>query len=207
MRQPICALFVGLVVVSSIGRAAETTPALGLNKKVAVTKDTRLDWTFVVSNQSLTKPLDQWKMGDYDSTKQHYDLFVPPGIEKDKSYPLIVFISAGGEPVGFDQCAALCKDSKVFFASPYNAGNGPSLPRIRIVLDVLDDVRRQVQDRPGPYLYRRPLRRRPGRAGNSFCLARGFRRRLAGGRCRGTAQQAVAASARGRPHERGVDHG
>jgi hypothetical protein len=77
-----------LAVVSSV-RAAALPP--GYHAKVAVSAPTRLDWTFALSNRSLANPPADW-LGDYDSTKQQYELFVPRR-EPKKHLPVILFIS------------------------------------------------------------------------------------------------------------------
>ncbi len=107
---------------------------------------TRLDWELA----SRGFPLKEAKLpAGYDSTKQKYQLYVPKGYTKDKPAGLVLFISAGDNPTGWTNWQKFCESQGVFFACPYGAGNGtPAGPRTRIILDVLDDVRRQYQIDP-----------------------------------------------------------
>ncbi|HTU16608.1 MAG TPA: hypothetical protein VMG10_00985 [Gemmataceae bacterium] len=116
-------------------------PPPGYHAKVNVTATTRIDWTFALANRSLVNPPASW-LGDYDSTAQQYELFVPRRQTK-KLLPVILFISPSLEPMGWKQLERLCKQQGVLFAGPRGAGNDcPPKKRVRIVLDVLDDLRR-----------------------------------------------------------------
>lgn len=135
------ALLLVLAVALLDARAAD--PVKGYKDKVAVSAPTRIDWTFVAANQSVEKAPADWLGNDYDSTKQTYEVFVPPNYDAKKSYPLVLFISAGNGPAGWKEWEPVCKKEGVIFASPYNAGNDVKGPRrVRVVLDVLDDLRR-----------------------------------------------------------------
>lgn len=131
----------------------------GYQKEVTVREPTRLDWVFANANQSVTNPPAEWLAG-YDSTKQRYELFVPAAKvvapkSKTKSrsrnaepvdagLPLVLFVSASEQPAGWGQLQSVCQQKGIVFASPYEAGNNTPMPRrIRLVLDVLDDVRRR----------------------------------------------------------------
>lgn len=132
----------------------------GYQKEITVREATRLDWVFAVSNQSVTNPPAEWLEG-YESTKQRYEVFVPHAAKlvttkpKSKSkakgndatqegLPLVIFISAGDQPAGWSHLQTVCQQKGIAFASPYGAGNNTPMPRrIRIVLDVLDDLRRK----------------------------------------------------------------
>jgi hypothetical protein len=110
---------------------------------VLVSAATRLDWTFALANQSIDPPPADWLPGDFDSRKHSYELFVPPDYSPKQVYPVFLFVSAGNDPSGWKQWEPVCKQHGVIFASPYNAGNNcPPRQRVRIVLDVLDDLRR-----------------------------------------------------------------
>ena len=102
--------------------ALAADPVKGFQTKVKVSAPTRIDWTFAVSNRSVTKPPANW-FGDYDSTKTTYDLFVPPTYTAKQSWPLVLFISPGGGPGGWKEWEATCKKNGILFASPYGAGN------------------------------------------------------------------------------------
>jgi predicted esterase len=132
--------FCFFAAMATSGKAIET----GYQKEVTVAEPTRLDWTFVVSNQSVVDPPAEWLQG-YDSKQQRYELFVPPAPKgKSDGLPMVLFISAGDAPAGWSQLESVCRQKGILFASPYGAGNNTAMPRrVRIVLDVLDDVRRQ----------------------------------------------------------------
>jgi dienelactone hydrolase len=145
-RSP-ASVWLALLFVGSGFATAADSPT-GYQPKVRVTAATRLDWTFVVSNQSLAKPPANW-LGDYDSTKQSYELFVPPHYNPKQAYPVVLFLSPGNEPGGWKAWEPVCKKEGVIFAAPYGAGNGvPPKTRIRLALDVLDDVRRHYHTDP-----------------------------------------------------------
>jgi dienelactone hydrolase len=113
----------------------------GYHAKVNVAAPTRIDWTFALANRSLVNPPADW-LGDYDSTAQQYELFLPPRQTK-KPLPVILFISPSKEPMGWKRFEKLCKQQGILFAGPRGAGNDCSpKKRVRIVLDVLDDLRR-----------------------------------------------------------------
>lgn len=120
----------------------------GYHPKVEVSGDTRLDWTFTLANQSLTTPPADWTPG-YDSTAQSYELFVPQNYNPKRSYPLVLFISPGNQPGGWKAWQEVCQKEGVLFAGAYEAGNNcPMRKRLRIVMDVFDDVRRTYNTDP-----------------------------------------------------------
>jgi len=136
--------FAALVFAVHAMQAAAAEPLVGYHAKTSVQSATRLDWVFALANQSPAKPPANW-LADYDSTATQYELFVPPSAKSRKPAPLILFISAGDAPAGWSQWQAACKQAGFVFASPYGAGNGtPMQRRVRIVLDVLDDVGRRT---------------------------------------------------------------
>ncbi len=156
-----------LIIVFSLFSGAIQAQETGYQKEVTVRQATRLDWIFAMSNQSLAEAPADWLEG-YDSTQQRYQLYVPttakaarktgakpiakpkPGkVAVSAGLPLIVFISAGEQPAGWDSLQALCEQQGIAFASPYDAGNNTQMPRrVRIVLDVLDDVRQRYSIDP-----------------------------------------------------------
>ena len=127
---------VGFCLVAPSSGKAQTGPT---ERKVA--KPTRLDWEFAVSG--FGKGAGKLP-GGYDSAKQRYQFFAPKGVRKDKPSALVLFISPGDGPQGWTNWKTLCEKEGVLFASPFGAGNStPAGPRTRIILDVLDDIRRQ----------------------------------------------------------------
>jgi len=77
-------------------------------------------------------------------------LFVPPASRgKKEGRPVMLFISASDNPAGWGNLETVCKQKGILFASPFEAGNNTPLPRrVRIVLDVLDDIRRRYPTDP-----------------------------------------------------------
>src|SRR5258708_4337530 len=124
---------------------APAAPPSGYTAKVTVSGPTRLDWTFAVTNQTLAHPPAKPTGDGYDSAKQTYERFVPERKDPKKPLPAIVFVSAGDEPGGWKAFETTCKDRGFVFVGVRGAGNNvPPPKRIRIMLDCLDDVRRQI---------------------------------------------------------------
>src|SRR4051794_10237968 len=80
---------------------ALAAPISGHDARVAVGAPTRLDWTFAAATQSVVRPPAKWGMSDYDSTKQTYEVYVPPRKDRKKALPVLLFVSAGSEPGGW----------------------------------------------------------------------------------------------------------
>jgi len=121
-------------------------PKLGAQalKEMRVSAPTRLDWQFAAFGFKTSK-----LPADYDSSKQRYQLHVPSGYKANKAWPMVVFISAGDGPAGWNEWKKTCAKHGVFFCSPYQAGNScPAAQRARIILDMLDDVRRRYRIDP-----------------------------------------------------------
>jgi predicted esterase len=138
MKSTSCLLLLLLAVIPSA--RADALPT-GYHAKVTVSAPTRLDWTFALSNRSLANPPADW-LGDYESKKQQYELFVPRR-EAKKLLPVLLYLSPSSNQLGWKRFERLCKQQGILFACPFGAGNDcPSKKRVRIVLDVLDDLRR-----------------------------------------------------------------
>jgi acetyl esterase/lipase len=121
----------------------------GYHARVPVLAPGRLDWTILVSAESLD-PEPIRAMPDYDSTKQSYELFIPSGYKPEQEYPLILYVSPG-DGDGWSHWRQLCQSRGAFLVAPHNAGNdgGVERPmRFRVVLDALDDVRRRFHIDP-----------------------------------------------------------
>ena len=141
MPSRIAALATILLVAGS-GPAA---PPEGYTARVTVAAPTRLDWTFTVATRSLADPPDEMLGKDYDSTKQSYELFLPPRKDAKAAVGAVVFVSAGDEPGGWKAFEPACKQLGLAFVGVRGAGNNvPGPRRCRIVLDCLDDLRRQM---------------------------------------------------------------
>jgi pimeloyl-ACP methyl ester carboxylesterase len=140
--------FVATLVVGLCSLAHAADAPRGYQQKATVSAPTRLDWVFALANQSPASAPPQWLAG-YDSAGQEYELFAPPSAGAKKTHPVILFISPSNQPSGWNQLQAVCKQMGIIFASPYGAGNDcPSPKRVRIVLDVLDDLRRKYPTDP-----------------------------------------------------------
>lgn len=133
-----------LFTLCALGLVCELSAAeKGYQPQVAVQAATRIDWVFAVANQSPAEPPADW-LPKYDSQEQKYELFVPPKHNPAKPAPLVLFISPSKQPAGFAQWKSICEEQGAIFASPFGAGNDcETRQRVRIVLDVLDDVRRR----------------------------------------------------------------
>jgi hypothetical protein len=142
--MPRLSLAIGFVLaISLVSTAAPPQP--GYTAKVPVSGPTRLDWTFVITNRSLTEPPADTLGAGYDSAKQSYELFVPNRKDVKRPVPAILFISAGDEPGGWKAFETVCKDKGIVFIGVRGAGNEvPTGKRVRIILDCFDDVRRQI---------------------------------------------------------------
>jgi pimeloyl-ACP methyl ester carboxylesterase len=131
-----------LVLVVGLGTLSAEPPKPGLNSKLPVTKETRIDWTFAVANQSVTNPPAKW-LGDYDSTKTTFDLFVPAVKDSKQPLGLVLYVPADNGAGGFSPLIEACKGLGFACAAVRDAGNNvmPQQRRYRMVLDVLDEVR------------------------------------------------------------------
>jgi dienelactone hydrolase len=146
-RLVVLGLLAGLaaLVLPAAGRAADP-PRTGFQPEVAVAGPTRLDWQFAAAGfgaKATRLPLS------YESGKQRYQLFVPATYDATHPWPLVVFISPGDDPLGWRFWQKPCEDSGALFCAAYGAGNNcPPGQRIRLVLDMLDDVRRHYRVDP-----------------------------------------------------------
>lgn len=137
--------FVALALLVAHASTASAAPPAAYTPRVTVSGPTRLDWTFVISTQSQTQPPAETLGPGYESTKQSYELFLPPRKDPKKPIPAVLFVSAGDEAGGWKAFEAICKEKGIAFIGVRGAGNNvPQGKRVRIVLDCFDDVRRQV---------------------------------------------------------------
>jgi len=130
-------------MLTSLLFLALAAPPAGYQAQVRVTAPTRLDWTYVLTNQSLADPPANW-LGDYQSTSQTFELYVPPRRDPKQALPAILFISADNNSA-WKSFENACKKLGFVFIGVRNAGNDcPQKKRVRIILDALDEVRRQL---------------------------------------------------------------
>ena len=122
-------------------------------EQVMVRAPTRLDWRFAVAKQRRAELPSESVGPDYDSGSQSYELFVPEH-KAPRGSPLVLFISHTDQASGWRFWSKACKANRVIFAGPHGAGEkSKAAHRIRLVLDVLDDVRqRQFVDPDRTYL-------------------------------------------------------
>ena len=74
---------------------------------------------------------------------------MPKTYNANKSWPLVVFISPSDNPAGWNAWKKTCQEHGLLFCAPFGAGNScPIGQRVRIVLDMLDDVRRHYSIDP-----------------------------------------------------------
>ncbi len=125
---------------------AAAAPPTGFQPEVTVENPTRLDWEFAVADFG---PGAGKLAADYDSRKQRYQLYVPKTYDRARRWPLVIFISPGDDPLGWRHWQKPCEDAEALFCAAYAAGNNcPPAQRARIVLDMLDDVRRHYSVNP-----------------------------------------------------------
>jgi pimeloyl-ACP methyl ester carboxylesterase len=142
MRRRLLAAVCAAAFLAGVGRAGPPGP--GFHAGVRVSGATRLDWTFVLGNRSLAGPPAEWGLAGYDAAEQRYDLQVPARRDPKAPAALVLFLSAGKDAGPGKAFARVCRSRGWFYAAPLAAGNDcPSQRRVRIILDVLDDVRRQ----------------------------------------------------------------
>ncbi len=86
----------------------------GFQEEVPVKQATRLDWTFAAATfgPDAVKLLDS-----YDSTRQKYQLYVPPTYDPSKAWPLVLCASPGDEPLGWPSWKKTCEDQSVIFCA------------------------------------------------------------------------------------------
>ena len=116
--------------------------------KVRVTAPTTMDWSYAVSGESLAEAPEVLTPG-YKPTAQRFDLYAPRPGTVARRLPVILFISFRAAPMGWDYVGPTCVREGVVYVGPHGAGNStPSAERIRIVLDCLDEVRRNLPTDP-----------------------------------------------------------
>jgi predicted esterase len=120
----------------------------GYHPSVFVSRPGRLDWTYVVSDSSLD-PAPGAMTAGYVSTRQTYELYVPPDYNPLRPCSLIIHVATGPRSDSWAQWQNTCRAHHVILAGAHNAGNLVPTPlRARITLDVLDDVRRRFRIDP-----------------------------------------------------------
>jgi dienelactone hydrolase len=156
-------LVVGISLVAQSGKPAESRPRprriyymgpggpttirpailAGNNPRVRVLAPPRLDWEFALSSATLAAAPREILL--HDSTTTTYHLWVPATYRHAVAHPLVLFISGKAVP---DETLAwwpICRKYGALFATFYNGGNEcHPAKRLRLTLDVLDDIRRRM---------------------------------------------------------------
>jgi hypothetical protein len=139
----------GLAAGTCLGLTAPAQadkPETGLRDEVRVGQPTRLDWKFAASGFG---PEAARLPNDFESRDQRYQLYVPKGYDAAKTWPLVLFVSPGDDPLGWRFWRKPCEERGLFFCAAYGAGNNcPPGHRLRIVLDAFDDARRHYKIDP-----------------------------------------------------------
>ena len=129
--------------IPATAHPAPTLPT-GYHPVVRVQAQGRLDWTYVGSTQSLD-PAPALQTAGYSSTAQSYELYIPPVRKPAKPLGMILHVSCAQKSDGWIYFEKICEKHGLVLAGVHGAGNAISDPlRARIVLDVLDDVRRRL---------------------------------------------------------------
>ena len=111
-------------------------------RDVRVSQPTRLDWEFAAESFGRDAAADV--PADYDSKKQKYQFYGPYESIATIPWPLINFLSPSNHPLRMPNLEIVSEREGILFCSPYRAGNStPSGLRVRIILDMVDDVRRK----------------------------------------------------------------
>ena len=107
-----------------------------------------LDWGYVVNGHSQAGTTEK-QLPDYSWEGQSYDFFHPNISADGASLPLVIYFSPSNRSKGWHFWEALCHRHGVMYASPRKAGNSVGLAhRIRIALDVLEEIRRKYHVDP-----------------------------------------------------------
>lgn len=141
MRQATAVgLIGGAVLCGLMATAGVAAPARPGEETITVKAPTRLDWIFALANQSLPEAPAEW-LKDYDSTKTTYTVVAPA--RRSSSLPALIFITPGAS-FSWGAMSDVCRPAGVLLVGITAAPNDVPMPRrIRIVLDVLDDVRQR----------------------------------------------------------------
>lgn len=134
-----------VVLVVALAAPARADRKPGFTANVPVAAPTRIDWTFAVTNRTVADPPPTLLDPGYASAKQSFDLYLPPRPDAAKEVPAIVFVSAGNDAAGWKAFEPTCTKLGIAYVAVRGAGNNvPPPQRVRIVLDCLDELRRNV---------------------------------------------------------------
>ncbi len=136
------------IVLSAVYTSQASEFAGEYHVSAPVTAPTRLDFVFPLANQSPKETPQDW-LRDYKSADQRFELYLPANYDKSRLWPVVIFISPGNKAMGWRAWQRVCEQEGIIFAGPHDAGNSTDMRRrVRIVLDVLDEVRRKYNVDP-----------------------------------------------------------
>jgi hypothetical protein len=141
-----CLAWTLLVLGAGVAPLLLAAGPTGWQPEVRVRQPTRLTWGLPLDGL----PAEQQRLlGSYLSSKQRYQLYVPPDYDPGRPWPLLLFLAPGDDPLGFSCCKKAVEQQRMLFCAAYGAGpaSGPA-QSCRIVLDVFDDVRRRYSIDP-----------------------------------------------------------
>lgn len=119
----------------------------GNNPNVRVLDAPRFDWSFAVPAAAAKAP--RQLLADHMSTTTTYQLWVPNTYRHAVAHPLILFVSAKAIPDEWVPFDLLCRTHNVLFAVATGGGDlAHPITRMRITLDMFDDIRRRVMVDP-----------------------------------------------------------
>ncbi len=112
--------------------------------EVELGEPTRIDWTFTMGRRSWAEYPDDW-LKEYPE-KTTYDLYVPQSYEENQPSGLLLFISPTPRAMATRRWRDVCDELNLILAAPHASGNKcDTRVRVKIVLDVLDEVRRKYR--------------------------------------------------------------
>ncbi|MGI9457015.1 MAG: hypothetical protein ACR2NU_10660 [Aeoliella sp.] len=131
-------------VAGSVAAAADTSSWKFLSR-VNVTQPNSLDWTFAVVGRSVDNLPAEWLGKAYRSKENHYEIFAPDDVQAVVGeQPLVIFVPSRDESGGWKHWQKICREQQMLFAGIHLAGDDqPTVRRVRILFDVLDDVHRR----------------------------------------------------------------
>src|SRR5262249_31670098 len=103
---------ISLVLVLACAKGGSAAPPAACMPEMQVSRRTRLDWEFAVKEFG---PNSAKLPASYDSRKQLYQLYVPKDYDAARTWPLVVFISPGDDPLGWRAWQKVCEDNDVLF--------------------------------------------------------------------------------------------
>ena len=128
--------------------AVDKTIGQKYHKRITVDGPTELDWTFAVARKSEHSSSPNWHDHTYDSKNQSYEFYGPKdktfrqSVDPAEPFPLILFISNKKKANGWKHWSTVCRQQGFLYAGPHGTYKGaPDSRSIRIVLDVLHDIR------------------------------------------------------------------